>query len=303
MDDVKEVTETSNRGNEWEVVSLTASAYAAAPGPRGIESNDEDKGSETKKNEDETSHAMFMSGHFVFPPSQHENLPLEPDESEIHNEQGAEDVVPEEEPELDVEVRDLSDKNKEEIWNVEGVTLPDEFAEGKNLQGLDLVGEELRVYDAAKFCSFHNETKIGGSVVGDEMAVDPESSQFTVDSPSDSSPDSSVSVSPRKDNIRNRYGLPCEAWWKRQAAALYAQAKEANAIWSVFVAAALMGIVILGQRWQQERWQAQQLKWQFSVSDEKVNWMMGPISRFKDAIAGGPRRSPVIRGSATSTNR
>jgi hypothetical protein len=29
-----------------------------------------------------------------------------------------------------------------------------------------------------------------------------------------------------------------------------------------------MGIVILGQRWQQERWQALQLKWQASINNE-----------------------------------
>jgi len=29
-----------------------------------------------------------------------------------------------------------------------------------------------------------------------------------------------------------------------------------------------MGLVLLGQRWQQERWQALQLKWQISINHE-----------------------------------
>ncbi|XP_042481130.1 ATG8-interacting protein 2-like [Macadamia integrifolia] len=53
--------EASSRGNEWEVVSLTASTYSAAPGPKRV---DDDKGNE-----------------FI-----HENPPLEPEKNEIDNE-------------------------------------------------------------------------------------------------------------------------------------------------------------------------------------------------------------------------
>ncbi|KAL0775688.1 hypothetical protein Bca101_040840 [Brassica carinata] len=54
--------------NEWEVVSLTSSAYAASP-PGPYNSRDAYYGAEN-------SRGLFMSDHFVFPPSQHENLPL-----------------------------------------------------------------------------------------------------------------------------------------------------------------------------------------------------------------------------------
>lgn len=43
MADNEEGEATTSRGNEWEVVSLTASAYAAAPGPKGIETSDDGK--------------------------------------------------------------------------------------------------------------------------------------------------------------------------------------------------------------------------------------------------------------------
>lgn len=88
--------EKSSRSNDWEVVSLTASTYAAAPGPREVELKDDDKEDAYAINEAETSNALFMSGHFAFPPSKHENLPLEMDYSEIQNESGDKGVAFEE---------------------------------------------------------------------------------------------------------------------------------------------------------------------------------------------------------------
>ena len=87
MADNEEAKEIGPRGNEWEVVSLTASAYAAAPGPEPVDSS-EDSIMMLDKHEGETSNAMFMSGHFVFPPNQHENLPIEPEFNEVDSEKG-----------------------------------------------------------------------------------------------------------------------------------------------------------------------------------------------------------------------
>ena len=80
----------------------------------------------------------------------------------------------------------------------------------------------------------------------------------------------------------------------------YAHAKEANAFWSIFIAVAMMGLVILGQRWQQERWQALQLKWQLSINNEKTVRVMGSISRLKEVIIGGHHRGSFIKGSCPS---
>ncbi|KAE8697589.1 Origin recognition complex protein 5 [Hibiscus syriacus] len=46
MADNGEEKENIPRGNEWEVVSLTASAYAAAPGPKEVETKDDSIGPE-----------------------------------------------------------------------------------------------------------------------------------------------------------------------------------------------------------------------------------------------------------------
>lgn len=55
----------------------------------------------------------------------------------------------------------------------------------------------------------------------------------------------------------------CEAWWKRRAV----KQRETNSFWSIFVAATVMGVVIIGHRWHQERWQVLQLRGQAGVSD------------------------------------
>ncbi|KAK9279584.1 hypothetical protein L1049_013263 [Liquidambar formosana] len=314
MADNEEGGETTSRGNEWEVVSLTASAYAAAPGPKDIELNEDDKGNTSSEGEAETSRAMFMSGHFVFPPSQHENLPVESANIEIHNEQGGEDVV----SELNVEEGGRSDRKDEENWDIKGLDVSEEFPgiqffdekgsrltihgaefdEGTTLQGLNLDDKEHNIYSAATFSPFHSETTIGGSTAYDENMFMPESiepSERGSDLPADQSPN------PTKDDKYEGPDLPCEAWWKRRAAKLYSHAKEANTFWSIFIAAAVMGLVIIGQRWQQERWQVLQLKWQFSVKDERMGRMLGPIYRFKDVIVGGShRRGSFIRGSASN---
>ncbi|XP_062073499.1 ATG8-interacting protein 2-like [Humulus lupulus] len=310
MADKEEGEEITSRGSEWEVVSLTASTYAAAPGPEEVESKDNDKG--TYGVEAETSRALFMSGHFVFPPSQHENLPLESDNVSVYDEHGDKDVV----SELAAEEEGRSSGKDEENWTFKELTITDEFPgipffdekgnrlpfhgtdfeEGTNIPGLNLI-EEQDVYSAAKYSSFQTETNLVGSApYGEETAI-PEYVE-----PSEQSLDARDLTHPFNDDKHDGSGLPCEAWWKRGAASLYSQAKEANTFWSIFVAAAVMGLVILGQHWQQERWQALQLKWQFSLNSERAGRVFGPISRLKDVIVGGQRRGSLIRSSTSSEN-
>ncbi|KAK1284602.1 hypothetical protein QJS10_CPB21g00409 [Acorus calamus] len=309
-DKEKEGGETSSRGNEWEVVSLTASAYAAAPGPNESELTDTDKEKGLSGDQEAPSPAMFMSEHFIFPPSQHENLPIEPDCSEIRDESVDQDKNFNK-SQVDMEHMVGSDKAGQQGWDIEGMSEVHgiqffdkgksismggiDFDESKTFQGLNLVVEEQSVYEAAGYSSLHAETHISGSAAYDEDTVGPESdSELNFDTHSDTS----KSPNHGKDNKHNGSGLPCEAWWKRQAASLYAHAKEANTFWSVCVAAALMGLVVIGQRWQQERWQIQQLTWRFNINDEKLHRMFGPISRFKEVLVGGQRRGSLIHSAS-----
>ncbi|KAF5177881.1 Atg8-interacting protein [Thalictrum thalictroides] len=289
MEDDKEAEETPSRGNDWEVVSLTASAYAAAPGPEVLDSIHDSQGNELSRDDEEVSRAMFMSGHFVFPPKEHENLPLEPMDNEIR-------VEPEHEvgglkkSGLILEEGDKSDKIIDENRTVKEMEGPEEL---HGIQFLDEKMEDLSSHDT----DFGAD--ISGSAVRDEDLYSPEPN-VSSNSNLDSSSDSVKSPGSIKGKPTKKSGLPCEAWWKRQAASFYAEAKEANAFWSVFVAAALMGLVILGHRWQKDRLQTQQLKLKVNINDEKVNRMMGSLSRFKDVIVGGHRQGSVIRGIASA---
>ncbi|TKY65431.1 hypothetical protein E2542_SST08290 [Spatholobus suberectus] len=311
MADNKDGGDKASRGNEWEVVSLTASTYAAAPGPDEVEMKDDGK-DVYAQDEAETSRALFMSSHFVFPPSQHENLPWEPDCSEIHDDSVDKDVTSEETPE---EVTRPSGKDEENL-TLPGLEVSEEFEgmryfeekisrlsvhgkqfeEGTTLPAFGLTETGESMYDPAKYTSFHSETPIGGVTAYGESIIEPETTESS-EQGSNVSPDLAPPKNSSKDNEYNTSDLPCGAWWKRRAASLYAHAKEANAFWSVFIAATVMGLVMLGQRWQQER--ALQLKWQISINDEARSRVLAPIFRLKDVIVGGHRRGSLIRGSSS----
>ncbi|KAL9302943.1 ATG8-interacting protein 1 [Arabidopsis thaliana] len=249
--------EHPSRGNEWEVVSLTSSAYAAAPGPYNVESRDVRKydayyGAETSRD-------LYMSEHFVFPPSEHENLPI--DESLFVAEQRKDG-------------RDLM---------LEGQGLSDQFhyEAGNNQQSI--YGE------SALGSSRHMESFGSESAVYEHGLVDAEGN---LDLHSDGEGE--------KDVKKSTHNLPCEAWWKRRAISMYSRTREANAIWSLFFAAAVTGLVVLGQRWQQERWQVLQLKWQSSISSEKLGRVLEPLSRLKDVIVRSNPQASLVRSGSSS---
>ncbi|KAG6749524.1 hypothetical protein POTOM_046576 [Populus tomentosa] len=306
MEGKNEGEENPPRGTDWEVVSLTASTYAAAPGPKEFDQKDDDNSKVYEEDEAESSHALFMSRHFVFPPSQHENLPLEHVNSEILDSLVGKNVA----LELGPEEGGRSSGKNEEIWPFKGLEESEEYPgiqlfdeKGKRGQEFedsttlqDFSDKEQSIYSTAALTSFHNETALSGSTTyGENLGIPEvnESSERGLDFPA---------VVPFSPKAAKDSDLPSNAWWKRRAASLYAHAKEANTFWSIFVAAAVMGIVILGQRWQQERWQALQLKWQASINNERSGSVLRPITRLKDVIVGGNRRGSFIRGSSTSDN-
>ncbi|KAK7243329.1 hypothetical protein RIF29_38122 [Crotalaria pallida] len=312
MADNEDKNEKTCSGNEWEVVNLTASTYDVAPGPDEVQLMDDDKVDLYPQDGAETSSALFMSGHFVFPPSQHENLPLEPEYNEIYDESSGKDAT----SEVTNEEGTRPSRKDEENLTFAGLNVSEEFEaiqyfdeeinklsvhgkqfdEGTTLPGFSLTQKEETMYDSAKYTSFHSETAVGGVTAYGESIVESETLELAEQGPT-VCPDLSWSKSASKDDNHSSSHLPCGAWWKRRAASLYAHAKEANAFWSVFIAATVMGLVMLGQRWQQER--ALQLKWQISVNDEARRRVLAPLYRLKDAIVPGHRRVPMIRGSSS----
>ncbi|KAL3692314.1 hypothetical protein R1sor_005965 [Riccia sorocarpa] len=90
----------------------------------------------------------------------------------------------------------------------------------------------------------------------------------------------------------------CDTWWKRSAALWCVQTKQANTLWSLALAAAVMGLVILGQRWQHERCENNHLRLQLCSKDEKISQLIFQVARLKDALSGR-RRVPVLRTSSS----
>ncbi|XP_058767876.1 ATG8-interacting protein 1-like isoform X2 [Vicia villosa] len=278
MAGTEDEVEKASRSNDWEVVSLTASTYAAAPGPNKVELKDDDKEDAYGPNDAETSNALFMSGHFAFPPSRHENLPLVPDYGEIQNVSGDKENAVEETRE---ETTRPSGKDDENLTlagldvvskEFEGMQYYDEkihgkqFKEGTTLPDFGLAVKEESMYHPAKYTSFPSETDISTVIAYGESIVESETTESAEQETNVSPDDLSLPKNSSQDDKQNPSDLPCGAWWKRRAASIYAHAKEANTFWSVFIAATVMGLVMLGQRWQREK--ALQLKWQISITDE-----------------------------------
>ncbi|KAJ3679948.1 hypothetical protein LUZ60_016226 [Juncus effusus] len=159
---------TSAQNADWEVVSLTASAYAASP-PQP------DK-----------------SGHFVFPPSEHENLPIQTPQEVLEQEEETQQEDDQENQETETETPRQEEQEEEEE-------------------------EEL----------IQNEER--------EVKSENEKSEE------------------REEGKREKEGIE---WVKKRVSCFYKHVKEANAYWSVFVAATLVGLVILGHRWQREKTQS-----------------------------------------------
>lgn len=275
MENNEEGEETAPSRNEWEVVSLIQSAYAAAPNSRQVDLVDDSSAEFVA----ETSDPMIMSGHFGFPPNQHENAPLQPSNDEILNEQGSEDATPEfvADKGVDSDADEVSTKTKglstteflgDQMFD-EKVSLLSlsgaEFEEDVVLQGSSFVDKEQNFFSSTTFSSFNSEEPMNVSASTEEsnMLAEPVELVHRVI-------DSGISNLPKakaedNDDAEN---LPCQAWWKRRAVSLLAHAKDANTFWSIFIAAAVMGLVVIGQRWRLERWQILQMKWQFGGHDE-----------------------------------
>lgn len=298
-------------GDKWEFVSLTASVYDAAPGPKGFDLPDEATG-DFNKNGQEVLDAMFMSKHFIFPAHEHENLLLEPDCSEIHNEPVSQGINSAEE-----EVNGSS-KFKEDKWKMKsddgldglkffdkGKSLSDDsmvFGEGKPLEDLTMVGKEHIIYGDPGLSTFDNDTDGHQSFLDDESSNIPNSNDSSHENPV-SSTDCGNASKQNEESENDGSDVPSEAWWKRHAMSLYNNAKKGNTFWSVFVAAAVMGIVILGQQRQREKMHFQQLKLHFVISNESYSRILVPVNRLKDVLLGGHQRNLLIRGGVTVSNQ
>ncbi|KAG0566932.1 hypothetical protein KC19_7G097800 [Ceratodon purpureus] len=111
------------------------------------------------------------------------------------------------------------------------------------------------------------------------------------------SPDSAAAM--RKMGSASELGneRATETWWNRQAALRGAHGRQASTYWSIALAAAVMGLVILGHRWQYERRQNQQLRLRLCAKEEKIGQLILQLARMKEALSGR-RRVPVLRSNS-----
>lgn len=73
--------------------------------------------------------------------------------------------------------------------------------------------------------------------------------------------------------------------------------KSSRVLWSIAVAATMVGVFVLGHRWRLACRDNQQLRLELSAKDEKLNDLLYQVSRLKD-IVGGYQRVPVTRSSS-----
>ncbi|XP_024396796.1 uncharacterized protein [Physcomitrium patens] len=83
-----------------------------------------------------------------------------------------------------------------------------------------------------------------------------------------------------------------ETWWNKPV-----HGRQASTYWSFALAAAVMGLVILGHRWQYERRQNHQLRLRLIAKEEKIGQLVLQLARLKEALSGR-RRVPVLRSGS-----
>ncbi|GJM87466.1 hypothetical protein PR202_ga03423 [Eleusine coracana subsp. coracana] len=268
--------QTSPRGNDWEVVQLTASTYASAPAPRRTELSEEVEAKKygTKGDEDSAA-ALLMSGHFSVSQNEVESLLLGKDSKDHQKELCSLDAVSNE-AEDEKYQETYEHKLKDDLDRIpsfdkgKSLSLADmEFDYGKVLQGMSLVGEEpvrlstpgYNAVDAAEKDSSWSATESRNEKKTEESTVHKVN-------PVAGSTKAISSVDP---NQPDGSGLPRDAWWKKQILSLYKNAKESTKFWPIVAAAAaLVGIAYFGRRWQKGKLQLQPVNLQPSSSKEVI---------------------------------
>ncbi|KAL5208005.1 hypothetical protein ABZP36_032440 [Zizania latifolia] len=279
--------QTSPRGIDWEVVQLTASTYASAPGPRMSEPSDEPEVKEYGTKGDDSDAALLMSGHFSVSKNEVQSLLRDTDSKEQQKELCGQDAVSAEGDDEKFQ-ETCEHKLKDDLHRIpsfdkgKSLSLVDmEFDDGKAFQGMDLVGEEPVMFssrysatDAKNELSWlvtesKNEKKTEEPTLQNvNLVIDPSkvitsSEQYK---PDDSEP-------------------PRDAWWRKQLLSLYKNARKSSKLWPIIVAATtLVGITYFGRLWQKGKLQHQPVKLYPSSSNEKINQAVGPLNRIKDIL-------------------
>ncbi|MCO5606345.1 hypothetical protein L7F22_060533 [Adiantum nelumboides] len=91
----------------------------------------------------------------------------------------------------------------------------------------------------------------------------------------------------------NLKAFTCVSWLWTQFCRWQAQLGYANTIWSMTLAAAVMGIIVVGRRWQRLQAQNYSLRSQLWAKEKRITQLMFQLLQTKEALAK-TRRVPVI---------
>jgi hypothetical protein len=164
-----------------------------------------------------------MSDGFVFPPSEHENLPIEPEH----------------------EILPVQSEHDESITNSNG--REDRCAGSNDDEWCHVSPEEVE-------CMSNENLSVNNELPAANETPLPDSKSKETNAKQD------------KDHTTCKADIPCEGWWKRKSTYLFHHIKGVTTVCSVVAAGAVVGFVVMSQRWQQDHLHLHQF--QFSVNGE-----------------------------------
>ncbi|KAL6519684.1 hypothetical protein OROHE_017293 [Orobanche hederae] len=253
ISDSNEGDDVIRKGNEWEVVALTDSVYAAAPSPEQHILHYTQTNIIGGDNA-ETAHAMF--------------LPLESECKEKCCRKGSDNSKTEYKHEENLSIKGLlSDENVGvPQFDVKGDSMSFYGSDRGDIVSSNSTDKEQGLFGTDKFSSYNDEAVAGMSYKADErigIAKPLESLGCAVN----------AGVSKFDEGKYNEQtNLPREAWWRSYAASIYGRAKKANPFWSIAVAAVVVGLVITGHRVQRDRSQVFQLNSELGIGNEVLDY-------------------------------
>eukprot|EP00252_Welwitschia_mirabilis_P009275 TRINITY_DN2172_c0_g1_i1.p1 TRINITY_DN2172_c0_g1~~TRINITY_DN2172_c0_g1_i1.p1 ORF type:complete len:344 (+),score=71.12 TRINITY_DN2172_c0_g1_i1:100-1131(+) len=334
--------DATNRGQDWEIVSLTASTYAAAPGPKKPEEEAAIEWKEKLKAE-EGFESLLLSQHFAVSTSSHQTVHT-PNKCDLnvkscdlsYKTDDADPIMSKfdsNDPPVEA-CRKNACKNSNELDRIIGYESAKPFVQGlgdsdgnnckvdltessENAKHLDWIDpchhpvkmDETKIsFLASKLDMIDDKTESAsgskstianeGSILRElQKEVQGELARFSKDSFCIEEGDLEhkeigADITQAKEKVNKENGLPTRGLWKHYVATLVSQAKQANTLWPITITGALVGLVILGQRWQN-----QQLNSQNNAKNEKISRILYQIARLKEVV-GGNRKVPIIKGSS-----
>ncbi|XP_047065553.1 ATG8-interacting protein 2-like [Lolium rigidum] len=280
MADADNYSSGGGGGSGWEVVSLTASTYAAAPGPVPPLLLD----SQTELSPPADAAAIFMSQHF--------NLPADAPLADLNGPREEEEPNPAMVDDEAAGTEDLNMQNERKTEMQDDSLTGSEFlSDGNGLQeGCGLVGSAVGERLSTILCppdaagSDIRPTTHHRAAADVNSASPPAAHVVTAVSLSSGAASDAAYKGPSSK-------IPCEshAWWNKTFSFLRSNSKQSLTFRFVFVAATIAGLAFPGQR------DRLQLRLEFNVDTEKMSSAVrDPLGQVKlNMLVGG---SPVAQG-------